>query len=324
MMTRVYKILTFLFISALLSSCGYLNIFFNNVGDSITTEPKKVAKVENPIKDSVKISVLWVGHSTTFVQIYDKVLFFDPFFNKRFGGVLMRQYEPGIDLDKVKRLDYIFVSHSHMDHLSFTSIGELADRFPKAKLIFPDGVENYMPGFNLDMIRLENHDAEYKDYIGKSVMIDGLKVTPVFAQHSGGRYGVDVYSWFEPGATGFILEYKDAVLYYGGDTGYNPEAFKKIGERFKIDVALIPVGPCRNCDSTSFWFHTTSMETLKLFRDIKASYMIPVHYGAAKYMSDPNKPLDVMNKILDDPESGFADLKPRVKELKVGEQVLFN
>lgn len=324
MKRNIYKILSFVFLSAFLSSCGYLNIFIHNIGDSISMQPRKVAKVDNPIKDSVKISVLWVGHSTTLVQMYDKVLFFDPFFNKRFGGVLMRQEEPGIDLDKLKRLDYIFISHSHMDHMSFSSIDELAGRYPKAKLVFPEGAEQYLPGYDIDMIRLENHDAQYKNYIGKSVMIDGMKVTPVFAQHSGGRYGFDVYTWLEPGATGYVLEYKDAVLYYAGDTGYDPYAFKKIGENFRIDVALVPVGPCRNCDSTSFWFHTTSMETLKLFRDIKANYMIPVHYGAARYMSDPNRPLDIMNKILDDPESGFSNLKARVKELKVGEQILFN
>ena len=301
-----------------------MNILLNNAGESITSEPKKVRKIDNPLKDSVKISVLWIGHSSTLVQIYDKVVMFDPFFNKRFGGVIMRQKEPGLDLNKLNRLDCIFISHSHMDHMSFSTIDDLAKRFPKAKLVFPEGVENYLPGYDIDMIRLENHDAEYKNYIGKTVIIDGINVTPVYALHTGGRYGFDVYSWREEGATGYVLEYRDAVIYYAGDTGYQIEAFKKIGKTFNIDVAMIPIGPCRNCDSTGFWFHTTSKEALQLFRDIRAKYMIPVHYGAAQYMSSPNKPLDVLNQILDDPKYGFDDLKPQVKELNVGEQIIFD
>ena len=53
-------------------------------------------------------------------------------------------------------------------------------------------------------------------------------------------------------------------------------------------------------------------------------YMIPVHYGAARYMSDPNRPMDIMMQILEDPEKGFSDLRGRVKVLGVGEQIVFN
>jgi len=324
MAIKTIKIFTYFLFAVFFSSCGYLNIMLNNVGDSISSNPVRVAKVDNPVKDSVKISALWVGHSTTLVQMYDKVLFFDPFFNKRFGGLLMRQYEPGLDPEKLNKLDYIFISHPHMDHLSFSTIDYFAGRFPKAKLVFPEGVENYMPGFDLEMIRLENYDSQHGDFVGKSVVIDGMKVTPVYALHSGGRYAIDVYSWLEQGATGYVLEYKDAVVYYAGDTGYRSDAFKKIGDTFNIDLAIIPVGPCRNCDSSSFWHHTTSFETLKLFQDVKAKYMIPVHYGAARYMSDPNRPMDIMMQILEDPEKGFSDLRGRVKVLGVGEQIVFN
>lgn len=321
MKKRLLKIFPYLMLALFMGGCGYVNILMRNAGDSIFSEPIKVSKLDNPLRDSVKISVLWGGHSTSLVQMYDKVLIFDPFFSKRFGGVIMRRKELGLNVDSLKRLDYIFVSHSHMDHLNFTAISQLSEKFPKAKLVFPEGVENYMPGFDIDMIRLENRDAQLKDYIGRTVNIDDMKVTPVYAKHMGGRYGFDVYSWLEQGATGYVLEYKDAVVYFAGDTGYDDKAFKEIGKRFNIDVALIPVGPCRNCDSTGFWFHTTSLEALELFKDIRAKYMIPVHYGSAKYMSDANKPLDAMMKMLDDSTSVYNDLKPFVKPLKEGEQI---
>ena len=57
-----------------------------------------------------------------------------------------------------------------------------------------------------------------------------------------------------------------------------------------------------------------------MFKDVKAEYMIPVHYGAAKYFTDENKPLDVMNQLLNDSTYAFRDLRDKVIQLKVGEQ----
>jgi L-ascorbate metabolism protein UlaG (beta-lactamase superfamily) len=112
-------------------------------------------------------------------------------------------------------------------------------------------------------------------------------------------------------------------IYFAGDTGYEKEAFKYIGNSFKIDLALIPIGPCRNCDSTGMWFHTSSIEALQLFEDIKASYMIPIHYGAIQYFTNTNYPLSVLEKILQNPDSKYYSDADKVKILKEGEQVIW-
>jgi len=319
-MTRKSLYILLVFITVTFTGCWVTRIAINSVEDSILDTPAKITKLNNPLADSVKISVLWAGHSTSLVQLYDKVIIFDPFFNKRFSGLMLRKTELGLYVDSLKRLDAIFVSHPHIDHLSFTSIDILADKFPNAKLVFPKGVENYLPDYNIQMVRVDNADTKFKRFIGKSVYVYGLKVTPVFAYHFGGRYGFDTYSWLEEGVTGYIVEYKDVCVYYSGDTGYYDKAFKEIGNNFKIDVAIIPIGPCRNCDSVGFRFHTSSIEALELFRDLKADYMIPVHYGAAQYFTDVNKPLDVMNQLLNDSTYAFRELRDKVIPLKVGEQ----
>jgi N-acyl-phosphatidylethanolamine-hydrolysing phospholipase D len=319
-MMRNYLYILILLFALTLSGCWVTRLAVNSIEESIFDKPQKVSRLDNPLLDSVKVSVLWAGHSTSLVQIYDKVIIFDPFFNNRFDGIMLRKTELGLNVDSLKRLDAILVSHSHIDHLSLSSIDILADKFPKSKLVFPMGVENYLPDYNVEMIRVDRADTKFKNFIGKSVYVSGMKVTPVFAFHPGGRYMFDTYTWLEEGATGFIVEYKDVCVYYAGDTGYNDKAFKVIGENFKIDVALIPIGPCRNCDSSGIRYHTSSLESLELFKDIKAKYMIPVHYGAARYFTDENKPLYVMNDILNDPSYSFGDIKDRVFPLKEGER----
>jgi L-ascorbate metabolism protein UlaG (beta-lactamase superfamily) len=71
------------------------------------------------------------------------------------------------------------------------------------------------------------------------------------------------------------------------------------------------------------WFHTSSVEALKLFEDIKASFMIPIHFGAIKYFTDADYPLSALQTILQNPDSKYNYLADKVKILKEGEQVIW-
>jgi N-acyl-phosphatidylethanolamine-hydrolysing phospholipase D len=307
-----------------LSGCFVLRVAMNNLGEAISSSPAKIEnKIKKPLNDSIKLSALWIGHSTVLVQIYDKVIITDPFLNNRINGIFIRKKEPGMDIDDLSKLNLILISHSHMDHLSFVSLGMLEDKFPQCNLLFPEGDEKYLPDFNLNLIKATTRNYRNKQYIGDIMYVDGMKITPVYALHQGGRYAIDTYSWQERGATGYIVQYKDVSIYFAGDTGYDDEAFKVIGNNFKIDLALIPIGPCRTCQSKGMWFHTSSLEALQLFDDIKASYMIPIHYGAIQYFSNADYPLSALKKIIGNPESKFNKITYKVKILKEGEQIIW-
>ena len=321
-MKKLFAILI-LITSLTLSGCGIFRITTSNLGNTLFNSPQKVVnKVKNPIQDGVKLSALWIGHSSMLVQVYDKVILLDPFLTNTMGGIFTRRIEPGFDLKDLPKPDMVLVSHTHMDHLSFGSIDMIAEKFPGRALIFPKGGEYYMPDFDLNLIRIDNTKSQSTLFIGDAIYVNGVKVTPVYAHHSGGRYAFDTYSWRTEGATGYIIEYKDVCVYFAGDTGYQNEAFKKIGNTFKIDLAFIAIGPCRNCDSTGFWHHTSSIEALWTFEDMKALYMIPMHYGTIEYVRDPNYPLKAMERMLDESQK-FKALKDRVKILKEGEQIIW-
>ena len=200
----------------------------------------------------------------------------------------------------------------------------IEDKFPGCNLIFPEGDENYMPNFDMNLIRAKTNKYRNGKYIGEPVFVNGMKVTPVYAMHQGGRYAIDTYSWQERGATGYVVQYKDVSIYFAGDTGYDSLAFKAIGNAFdKIDLALIPIGPCRKCGEKGMWFHTSSIEALKVFTDLKAARMVPIHYGAIQYFNDVNYPLTAMEKILQDTTSYYHAIENKVTVLKEGEQAIW-
>lgn len=333
-MKKILFILTSIILISQFNGCTVFRIATKNIGRSFSKGPIPVTnKIKNPVKDSTKLSVLWGGHSTALVQIYDKVLLFDPVFNNRIFTIMTRHIETGLDYENLKKLDMIFVSHSHMDHLSYSSLDYLSDKFPSAKLIFPKGVEYYLPDYNFDFIRLDIDKAYTKEYTGDKIISDGMEIIPVYTKHTGGRYGFDTYSWRVTGSCGFIVKYKDVTVYFAGDTGYDDEAFKVVGSKYKIDLAFIPIGPCRNCDEKGMKYHTSSIEALQVLEDLKAEYMIPIHYGSIEYMRAPDYPVDVLkqligNDTLNKNKSGINSLKSEFKErviiLEEGEQISFD
>jgi N-acyl-phosphatidylethanolamine-hydrolysing phospholipase D len=331
-MKKTLKILLILLIlSFTFSGCWFVRTGMRNIGDSIFSSPEEVKnKIKDPVKENVRLSALWVGHSTALVQIDDKVIITDPVFEDVIAGVMLRKTEAGLDIENIPKLDLVLVSHAHMDHMSIVSLSQLDEKFPDAAMVFPKGSEEYLPSFDMDMVRLRTGNSEKRNYVGETQYINGIKVTAVYTLHQGGRFGFDSYLWKVPGCTGYIIEYNGIVVFYAGDTTYDDKAFKELGKKFDIDLALIPVGPCRDCETDGSYYHLASLGALKLLDDVRADYMIPVHYGAIQYFNDPDTPVHVLKELISRYNShsvtGTAAVIPyreKVKILDDGEQFIF-
>ncbi|MBN8571879.1 MAG: hypothetical protein J0M18_19840, partial [Ignavibacteria bacterium] len=65
--------------------------------------------------------------------------------------------------------------------------------------------------------------------------------------------------------------------------------------------------------------HVATRGSLMMFDDLKADYMIPVHYGAIQYRDDPRYPVYALQEII----SSEPEYMDRVKILNEGEQLVF-
>ena len=325
-------ILFILITSCIFSGCWFVRVGIQNMGDAIFSEPEIVAnKIKDPIKENVRLSALWVGHSTVLLQMDDKVILVDPVFENVIGGFMMRKKEAGLNISDIPKLDLVLISHAHMDHMSLPTLKRIDKKFPGAKLIFPYGVEKYLPDFDMEMIRMRTGNSADRNYTGETRTINGVKITTVFAAHQGGRYGLDSYLWTVPGYTGYIIEYNGMTVFYAGDTIYDEDAYKVLGSKYKINLGLIPIGPCRDCNDTNGTaYHVATFGALQMLDDLKAEYMIPVHYGAIQYFNDPNTPMytlkDLIEQYKDKNVSGQTPDKPYSEKIKIldeGAQYIF-
>lgn len=290
---------------------------FIDVGDNIASHfssPKGASfQIKNPVRDSVKLSVLWVGHATMLIQIYDKVIMTDPLFTNNVSEVLRRYVKPGLDMKNLNKLDLILISHSHSDHLSLGSLSMMEKKFPGCDLVFPDGVEEFIPDFNFSFHRMKKPEEEKKIYIGETKTFNGIKITTVGAMHWGGKYGLDGKLWSNNGYCGYIIQYKDVTVLYTGDTSYDKDLYNYLGNKYKIDLVIVNIIYCDCPDVNKNRQHVYPMGAVKILDETKARYMIPAHFGT---FTDP----DPLIKVLKRRYYTNEHYKEAIKILSIGEQ----
>jgi N-acyl-phosphatidylethanolamine-hydrolysing phospholipase D len=233
-----------------------------------------------PVDDGA-ITVSWVGHATLLVGIDGHWILTDPVFSDRLVGVMARKVKAAIAPAELPPLDAIVISHAHFDHLDLPSLRQLAN----APLIVPPGVVTFLPGDlpQRQVVALDTWQAwEHA----------GLTITAVPASHGDGRYLVD--RWHTHSHTGWVLQVGARTVYFAGDTGYVPAQARAIGERFRIDVALIPVGPAGRAAWIERWradVHANPDAALDLFSATGAQWMVPIHFGTFFQPPDLERPL---------------------------------
>lgn len=211
--------------------------------------------------------VIWMGHSTFFIQVGGYRILVDPVFssyaspiffvNKAFAGSNVYTAED------IPELDVLAISHDHWDHLDYPSVLALKD---KAKnIVCPLGVGEHFEawGFDLKRIHEEDWDTEIK-------LAHDLSVHILPSQHFSGRFLTQNPTLW----CGFGIVTPQRKIYISGDGGYG-EHFKAIGNKFSgFDVAIM-----ENGQYNLAWhaIHLLPEETARAAADIGARVVIPAH-----------------------------------------------
>ena len=191
------------------------------------------------------MGITWLGHSAFLIEGRDRILI-DPFLT---GNPMA-----AISADKVE-CDIICVTHGHMDHLgdavniarrtgaTIAAILEMSEYLEKL------GVKSV--GFNL----------------GGTAKIRDTSITMVQALHSSsiGAPGLE-FSAAMP--VGMVID-SGKVVYHAGDTAVFGD-MKLIGDLYKPDVALLPIGGFYTMDPRQ------AALAVKL---IRPKTVVPMHYN---------------------------------------------
>ena len=223
-----------------------------------------------------ELGVTFIGHSSFFLQIAGKNILIDPNF-ARWIFVLKRLRRPGLRLRDLPPIDAVLVSHAHFDHLHRPSLRAIArlTRWRSGKrplIVVPRQVRDLVS--DLGYGRIIEMDWWQSFQFGR------LEITHVPSRHWGARLLRDMHR----GYGGYVLRGDQHSLYHAGDTAYF-EGFREIGARLHPEVALLPIGAYHPASFRSV--HTSPEDAAQAFVDLRARWMIPMHYGTFRLSHEP-------------------------------------
>ena len=226
-----------------------------------------------------QMALTWIGHASFLAQFSDLNLLIDPnFANWLF--FIKRIKRAGLKIDDLPPIDLVLLTHAHFDHFHKPTLR----RLPAPKIaVMPWGVGELARGLGFGRI------IELKWW--ESFAHGEWKVTLTPTKHWGARTIRDHHR----GYGGFILEHRGRSLYHAGDSAYF-EGFREIGQQCRPEIALLPIGAYY---PDSFrQVHMGPDEAIRAFRDLRARWMIPMHFGSFKLSFEhPEEPPRLLREL---------------------------
>jgi L-ascorbate metabolism protein UlaG (beta-lactamase superfamily) len=160
----------------------------------------------------------YYGHSCFLINTQGKNILFDPFISNN-------ELAKNIDINTIKP-NYILLSHGHEDHvadayeIAKNNNSVIVSNYEVATWFAKKGIEKYHPMNHGGKWDFDFGTVKYTNAVHSSSMPDG-------------SYGGN------PG--GFIITSNNYTFYYSGDTALTYD-MKIIGEQYKLDFAVLPIG----------------------------------------------------------------------------------
>lgn len=248
---------------------------------------------------SERDGILWLGHASIFIRLDGVNILIDPVFgNPRF---LTRFIDVPNPLEKIKKLDYVLVSHDHRDHCDENTLREIAKKFPYAKFLAGLGMEDLLN----DWKSFEN-GVETAGWFQEFTTAENVKIAFVPVRHwcRRGLFDTNARLW-----GGFVISGAGKKIYFGGDSGFGSH-YRETAEVFgAIDYFIIGIGAYE-----PRWFmqpnHNNPADAFQAFWDSQGKTLVPMHYGTFDLSDEPpSQPLTLLKEEAE--KRGLSDkLKP--------------
>lgn len=231
--------------------------------------PLPVAKTDLKALPTDRDTVVWLGHSSYYVQFGGKRFLIDPVFseaaapvsfaNKAFAGTSLYSAED------MPAIDHLLITHDHWDHLDHPGIVALRPKV--AQVVTGLGV-----GAHLERWGYAKTTIREVDWWDAVKLADDLTLHAIPARHFSGRlFNRNKTLWL-----GFVLETPTRRILFSGDTGYGKH-FAEIGSRLgPFDLAVLDIG---QYDPDWQHVHMFPEEATQAAVDLRAAALLPGHIG---------------------------------------------
>ncbi len=221
----------------------------------VTVDAKSIGK---------KIEIEWLGHGTILItSIKGTKILIDPWIST--NPSCPGKYK---DYKVLEGLDLVLYTHGHVDHFMLKDAQAVVEKYnPKviAQWELSFLIKKYIPQVDIQTFVLGN--------MGSWSQYNGLKIAMVGALHSSGAQmtGMDnTDNAYSGTSVGYMLEFENGYrLYHSGDTGLMSDFKLVIGDFYRPDIAILPIGSV---------FTLGPEEAAYACKMMSISDVIPIHY----------------------------------------------
>lgn len=228
-----------------------------------------------------EVRLTWYGQATTRIETEGKVWFIDAFFDQHPAG--MPAAPP----------DLLFLTHGHLDHFGMTlkllanfptlkvaGHSELVRNLVAYKLASPGQIIDLNKGGKLFQGRMVPHGPGATPAVSPFPDLGVQEIVMVRAEHSSSLFlppdrvhpdqgGGTFANGGEP--IGYVIRFKSGfTLYHAGDTDIF-DGMRLIGERFRVDLAMLPIGGHFTMDPADAAYAVATL--------LAPRYVIPIHHA---------------------------------------------
>jgi L-ascorbate 6-phosphate lactonase len=225
--------------------------------------------------------VTWLGQASFRFEAGGRAILVDPFFAEH----PERSYPPPSVDEFGAGVDWLLVTHEHIDHLDPYSLREVAARSDGLTVVAPAPLEA--------MVREACPDTTFAGVDrGDRLDLPGAgSLTVVPAIH--GRTVADGYP-DDPAFVGYVLDLDGTAVYHAGDTIVT-RSLRSALAPLRIDVALLPInGRTHHREELELVGNMDARDAVALATEIGASVLVPIHWDLFPANSEwPGRAVDL-------------------------------
>jgi L-ascorbate metabolism protein UlaG (beta-lactamase superfamily) len=207
-----------------------------------------------PVVADDRLEIRWLGHASALVELGGIRFLTDPALTTRLAH--LRRHH-AVDLQIVRAVDVVLISHVHMDHLHVPSLRLLGD----VQLLVPEGAGR--------LLRRRGFTNVVETRVGDLTTFGSATVETVPASHPSGR---GPHSRINAAAVGYVLRGPQGSVYFAGDT----DLFDEMAGLRSIDVALLPIAGWGPALGTG---HLDAERAARATELIRPRLVVPIHWG---------------------------------------------
>ena len=280
-------------------------------GYQFLAEPFSGTLADDIVAFNGALAFWWLGQAGFVFRWHEKIflidLYLSDFLEQKYAGGQpshRRMMEQPLNIADLPRLDFVFITHRHGDHLDPVTIRRVQELFSQVTLVLPAAETTYARdiGLNLSHTFFVNADwtLDFRDELLISVLPSAHEE---IEQDENGN------SRF----LGFVFTFGDKSIYHSGDCVPYPGLCNAI-RRAKPQVALLPVnGRDRARRALGIPGNFTLEEANYLCRNADVPTMVAHHYGMFAFNTIPEERIDRTAETSKNPRVFRANLSMRYR-----------